>query len=237
MPRDVGKGQRGAVSGVDTLRTVPNHRLDPPSHRPFLPIPRVTQPPAPRMTRVLPNEILASILEHCLVPSDALFTHTRRVSKSYHPRSQSPTLSARPSPKLVLVCRQWMYVGRRLLYRAVMLRTCEQVDRLAANLKADPWLAECIRKLRVDRGLGAKLKQILLATRSRLIELCLVLDIPSTDQPGSLEIVLQQMRPRRLTLVYDEGQHQNSTYTGTNKQSYMLASLLSNCIFSWNLVS
>jgi len=182
----------------------------------------------------IPDEILAMILRHSLVPDDAVFSHSCAYSSSYSSMGRVPL---RPPPDRVLVCKQWMRAGTRLVYHTVILRNRQQVDAFAATLKANPAFSWFVCKLRVDRGFGSTLAQILEITKGSLREACFCLDFPATDKPEVIGGMLEQLQLTRLVLAYGGASGRTITDSRPTIRHRWLGAKLAESMFAWpNLV-
>ena len=168
--------------------------------------------------RNLPNELLREILFPLFdIPDDMM----RDVS--------TPSPFARPShlsiATILTVCKSWMDVAIPLLYRVVILRSKAQAFALEHVLREHKERGVYIMKLRVEGGYGAAMRTIITST-SNITDLCISLDVRSSDSVTGLCGTLSLINP--CCLVVLESSEQRS-----NKPLRELAAKLNVCLIAW----
>ena len=154
-------------------------------------------------TSALSEETLRDILSRCLLVSHAEFfkfpTQVPRHSKSSR------------NSRLLLVSKQWLRIGKPLLYSSVTLLTTIHTRSVAAVLKDDPKLGLAIRSMRLEGGYCKEL-QVIADLASNVKNLYINLEVLSSDSIVGLRKSLPLLHPTVLYL------HQVNLY-GLKKQN------------------
>lgn len=180
------------------------------------------------MARKLADETLTAILEQCLAVSDNDFACTNsRASPFAHIRE--------PSSNYLVVCKRWMRICTPLLYHTIVLRSQPQATALATVLKPKAHLefGRHIRKIRIEGGFGAAVKQILLAAPNTT-DICVTLDLYATDKVEPMcSVMATALQPRHLIMASSF-----DCRTRSNKQIKTMLKTLQLCVGAWkSLVS
>ncbi|KAF9463713.1 hypothetical protein BDZ94DRAFT_598825 [Collybia nuda] len=155
------------------------------------------------MASRLSNELIRGILLIGLHVPDVMF---RDVS----PKSPFFRLSHQPTSGVLLVCKSWTVVATPLLYQVVILRSKTQAQALERTLRTRHDLGTFVRKLRVEGGLGSAIHSVL--TRSpNITDLCLSLDLRSSDSVTGLVRSLDRINPVCLVIVDPRETEVNNT--------------------------
>ena len=141
--------------------------------------------------RTIPEEVIRNILSTCLtVPSETFFRfptqvpRTSRTSRSIH---------------VLRVSKQWLRLGRPLLYSSLILSKTGHTRTVAIVLKQDPRLGSSIRSLRLEGGYCKELTTIV-DLASNVEELYVDLEINSSDSIVGLRKTLPILNPKMLYL-------------------------------------
>ena len=129
----------------------------------------------------------------------------------------------------LLVCKDWLRVATPLLYNVIILRSKGQMGALEATVTTSPALAGLIRKLRIEGNYSASLSGILEGAIN-LTELCLSVDVESTDDVSGLCKGFAYIRPRRLLLLEPYSQNIRKR---DNDQALALYAALQEHISTW----
>lgn len=145
-------------------------------------------------------DIVEMILQHILVIPPETF---EAISTK-----DTFALTGRSSASSLLRCSKlWYHIGIPLLYEAVILRTDDQADSLAAAIRRTPALGGRIRRLRFEGvtrlGTTSSLTQIIFAA-AHIHTLCLSLNMMPTTSVKGLCSALRMIRPSVL-LIHDSG--------------------------------
>ncbi|KAJ7164707.1 hypothetical protein C8R43DRAFT_946501 [Mycena crocata] len=169
------------------------------------------------MANSLPDEILSEILSPALKVSDVAFSDLSRDSP-FAAYSES-------SSAALLVSKSWLRVATPLLYHVVVLRSKAQASALEIVLRQNPDLGRFIKKLRVEGAYGGSMLKII-SRAPNVTDLCISLNIWSSDNVSGLCRGLPSMKPTRVVLVH-------SSYHSLNKNQQLLLDTLKKCIKEW----
>ena len=173
----------------------------------------------------LPDELVGEILSPLLQVPDRLFSNTLNISPFATP-SQSSSI-------LLTVCKQWMRVATPLLYHVVVLRSKAQAQALEFALKQNPSLGQYIKKLRLEGGFGPSMYKIL-ATAPNVTDLCLTLELWSTDTVSGLVKGLHLINPVNLILREGIWLGRHSKGAPDNNCTRLLTQALCSAIEGWH---
>ncbi|KAJ7171676.1 hypothetical protein C8R43DRAFT_979036 [Mycena crocata] len=172
------------------------------------------------MSSVLPDEIISEILSPALKIADDAFADTMQPTSPFAAYTRSTSA-------YLVVCKAWLRVATPLLYNVVVIRSKAQALALETALKSNKDLGMFIKKLRVEGGYGAPMKNILKYSPN-ITDLVLSLAIWSSDSVGGLCQGLSLIDPIRL-IIHDT----NFQGPGKNKQNLRLAEKLAERIRRW----
>lgn len=132
-------------------------------------------------------------------------------------------------PSLLLVSRWWYQLGNAHLYHSVIVSSEETADLLLRTLHMRPDLARHVKRLRLGGLLGGRSSEILKTIPPDLVHLCLSWSISPGEDVKPLASILQDLRPRRVSLYKGVGQR-----AAVSSESLELAVSLCSCITgSW----
>jgi hypothetical protein len=176
------------------------------------------------MVNNLPNELIREILLRVLDVPDEMFRDVSWTSNS--PFSRPSHLS---TSSVLAVCKTWMNVATPLLYRVVILRLKAQAHALGRILRKHKEFGIHIKKLRVEGGCGVSMRTII-ASAPNITDLCISLDIRSSDSVKGLCTSLSLFNPHCLVVLHCEER--------TNAPFKKLVAKISVCLRTWtNMVS
>ncbi|KAJ7160941.1 hypothetical protein C8R46DRAFT_1353630 [Mycena filopes] len=126
---------------------------------------------------------------------------------------------------LLVVCKSWLRVATPLLYNVVVLRSKAQAQALAATLTANPALGAFTRKLRVEGGYAISMLKIL-QTSKNITDLCLSVDVTSSDNACGLCRGLPLLDPVRIILT-------KTSFNRISPNAQKLLDVIEKCIPTW----
>ncbi|KIP08944.1 hypothetical protein PHLGIDRAFT_354460 [Phlebiopsis gigantea 11061_1 CR5-6] len=141
--------------------------------------------------RTIPDGLLHDILSACLTISPELFFR--------FPTQVPRTSRTSRNTQLLRVSKQWLRVGRPLLYSSLTLSEAARTKEVAFVLKHDPRLGRSIRYLRLEGGYCKELLTIV-ELASSIEGLYVNLEIESSDSIVGLRKSLHILKPRVLYL-------------------------------------
>lgn len=162
----------------------------------------------------LPEDIVYEILTVCLTPQDFF--------EEYHGYGYGNRRGA----QLLRVCHQWHRVGRPLLYKYLFIKTQQDTKTILRVLLSNPRLGLAVRNLRLERGMGKELRQII--SRCPNIK-CLFLSrstIKAADSIAGLRHVLPIMSVEHFY-------YQQSRWRKPNKTERELQKIVQGAMESW----
>ncbi|KAG6843991.1 hypothetical protein H0H87_010909 [Tephrocybe sp. NHM501043] len=173
----------------------------------------------------LPVELLDMILTPIFGVRDSEFAGN---VSSFSPFSND----AEPKSDILLVCKAWLPVAIRLLYRVVVLRSTAQAQALARTLLDDERknLGWYVRQLRVEGAFGAAMDTII-SHSPNIEDLCISLDIHSSDSVSGLCRRLPAMKIKHLILW--DPRAGTASYENENPICHQLVRTITNCIETW----
>lgn len=142
--------------------------------------------------RALPDNVLRTILSGLLTVSDARFLG----GPDFGDYSRRP----RRQRQVLLVSKRWHRVGLPLLYSSLVLRHKDHTASVAALLRRTPGLGKVIRSLKLVRGFGKDLVDIVLRAPN-IQHLYINLDIYSWESLAGITKALPLLQPKALFLV------------------------------------
>jgi hypothetical protein len=145
------------------------------------------------MASKLANETLTLILEYALAVEFDLFASTSSHYTNY--------LSSRRwrGSAILVVCKLWMRIATPALFRTVIICRSSAALILADTLKKNPDFGGYTRQVRVEGGFGGVMRRILAKTPN-VEDLCLRLDLASSDNVMPLLKAIDSLEIRRLAL-------------------------------------
>ncbi|GJE91941.1 hypothetical protein PsYK624_080930 [Phanerochaete sordida] len=149
----------------------------------------------------LPDELLRETLSYNLLIPHAEFLY-------YHDRFDDDPPAPRPA-RLLRVSKRWLRTGTPLLYECVRLRTPAHTAAVAQLFRAHPRVAQGVRCLRLEGGLGKDLVHVAKYTTGLR---CLYVDlqIKSVHSIAGLEKALPLLKPVEL-YIREETYRDNKT--------------------------
>ncbi|KAJ3567819.1 hypothetical protein NP233_g6116 [Leucocoprinus birnbaumii] len=177
----------------------------------------------------LPDELIKEILTPLLQVPDEAFACVVPGESPF-----ANYLDAKPkASSYLLVCQDWLRIASPLLYAVVVLRSKAQMQALEWTMKETPVLAGFIKKLRIEGQYSNPLEEILKRAKS-LTDLCVSLEIYSTDSVSGFCKGLTHIQPHRL-IVYDTGyQNDNRHMDRRNQKAQTIFKVLQNTIPKWD---
>jgi hypothetical protein len=145
------------------------------------------------MTNNLPIELIREILFLVLDVPDDMLRDVSSTSPFWRPSHLSTSSH-------LLVCQRWMKVATPFLYRVVILRSTAQAHALARTLRKRKELGAHLKKLRVEGGYGAAMRTVI-TSAPNITDLCIYLDIRSSDSVKGLCSSLSLINPRCVVLL------------------------------------
>ncbi|KAG5650973.1 hypothetical protein H0H81_010343 [Sphagnurus paluster] len=149
----------------------------------------------------LPDEIIKEILTPALQVPDEIFSDTGSVSPF---ATYDESTSA-----LLVVCKSWLRVSTPLLYNVVVLRSKAQAQALARSLCGNKLLGTFIKKLRLEGSFGPSIEKIV-NLAPNITDLCLTLNIWSSDSVSGIRRAFPKMNPRRLVICDSNQRHSDN---------------------------
>jgi hypothetical protein len=169
----------------------------------------------------IPNEVISEILFPIFDIPDEMFRDISETSPFARPSHLSIS-------SILTVSKKWMAVAILLLYRIVILRSKAQAFALERTLRKHKEYGIYIKKLRVEGGYGAAMRTII-SSGSNITDLCISLDIRSSDSVKGLCSSLSLINPRTLVVL-------DSHEERSNKPLQELVAKINVCLETWTSV-
>jgi hypothetical protein len=162
----------------------------------------------------LPEELLEYILAYHLYPPEHFLSFTgsllwswdssRKLGDPYIPPPDDPALAlANARSSLLLVCKQWLRIGRSLLYHSFRIKTQGDVQTARALFSSNPSLGHAVRQLRIEstdlEGLDTALQHVS-NVHTLYISQQSMLSEPQTRPVPSFVSAMQKLDPTRVLL-------------------------------------
>jgi hypothetical protein len=141
----------------------------------------------------IPNELISEILFPIFDIPDKMLRDISETSPFARPSHLSTS-------SILTVSKKWTDIAIPLLYRVVILRSKAQAFALDRTLRKHKEYGVYIKKLRVEGGYGPAMRTII-TSGSNITDLCISLDIRSSDSVKGLCSSFSLINPRTLVVL------------------------------------